>query len=362
MCEGESAGGGLKMARDAKFQALLCFKGKSLNVAKGDTDAVKALASLPFENLTNILGCGIGPTFNINKLKYPKILIATDADIDGYHIRTILLTFFMRFMPDLIREGHVYVIEPPLYELRKGKQLLYASSPKEYTEVCINNIGHMIVELPKAQLQCEAEDFVRNAFEYRSTIMNVSHERLVNRYLVEYIAYGFVKYCNVQNFIKHIDEWLRSLSKIYKEIGFDHNTHQVHATIDFVDQLVEIDEELMCKLSYAIEIIKDYGLLIKEMDNNNNCIKQTTLLRFFEYIEDKYPKIITRYKGLGSSPAQVSREYITDPRTRRAIKITMNNVNTFSRISDLMGDSKENVKHRKEMLMEFPFTKDMIDN
>ena len=361
LCEGNSAGGGLLSARDPKYQALLCFKGKSLNVAKGDIDAIKALASVPLENLTNILGCGIGPTFDMRKLKFPVIIIATDADIDGYHIRTIMLTFFMRFMPDLIREGHVYVIEPPLYELRKGKKVLYAASPKEYIDACIDNINDFVVELPKAKTTINAKSFIRNNFDYRTNIDEVSHERLINRYLVEYIADGFVKYGNTSNFINHIDDWLRSLSKVYKEIGFDHETNQVHAVIDYIDQLVVIDDELMEKLSYAIEVIKTNGLLIKELENGK-CVKQTTLLRFFEYVEDMYPKVVDRYKGLGSSPAKVSREFIMDPRTRRAIRITMNNIDTFTRINDLMGDSKENVKQRKGMLMDFPFTKDMLDN
>jgi DNA gyrase subunit B len=361
LCEGDSAGGGLKLARDAKYQALLTFKGKSLNVAKGNVDEVRALQSMPLENLTNCLGCGIGPTFDIRKLKYPNILIATDADIDGYHIRTILLTFFLRFMPDLIREGHVYVIEPPLYELRQGKKMLYVASQKEYADTCIKSIGKMVVNLPKTKYTCDAREFVREAFDYRSNIVAASYERFVNRYLLEYIADGFVKYGTVDNFIEHINDWIRSLCKIYSEIGFDDKTNQLHATIDLVDQVVVIDDKLMESLGYVIAVLKRHGLLIKEMENNK-CVSQTTLLRFFEHIEDGYPKIVQRYKGLGSSQPIITREFVTDPRTRRAIKITMNNVNTFTRINDLMGDSKENVRNRKELLMDFPFTKDMLDN
>lgn len=362
LCEGDSAGGGLKLARDAKYQALLTFRGKSLNVAKGSVDEVRALASVPLENLTNSLGCGIGPTFDIRKLKYPNILIATDADIDGYHIRTILLTFFLRFMPDLIREGHVYVIEPPLYELRQGKKMLYVASQKEYADACIKSIGKLEVELPKFKIKCDAREFVRESFEYRNVIVAASYERFVNRYLLEYIADGFVKYGTVDNFIKHMNEWLCSLTKIYKEIGFNPDTNQLHATIDLVDQLVVIDDKLMESLSYVIEVIKKYGLLIRDNGVDGRTISQTTLLRFFERIEDGYPKIVQRYKGLGSSQPIITREFVTDPRTRRAIKITMNNIDTFTRINDLMGDSKDNIKNRKELLMNFPFTKDMLDN
>ena len=362
LCEGDSAGGGLKLARDAKYQALLTFRGKSLNVAKNGIDVIRALASMPLENLTQTLGCGIEQTYDERKLKYEKVMIATDADIDGYHIRTILLTFFLRFMPDLIRNGHVYVIEPPLYELRQGKKMLYVASQKEYADTCIKSIGKLNVELTKSKINCDARDFVRDAFEYRNVIVSASYERFVNRYLLEHIADGFVKYGSVDNFIKHIYDWLRSLHNIYREIHFDDKTNQLHATIDLIDQLVVIDDKLFDSLSYVIEVIKKYGLLIKTKDTNGKTVSQTTLLRFFEHIEDGYPKIVQRYKGLGSSQPIITREFVTDPRTRRAIKITMNNIDTFTRINDLMGDSKENVKNRKELLMNFPFTKDMLDN
>jgi DNA gyrase/topoisomerase IV subunit B len=99
-----------------------------------------------------------------------------------------------------------------------------------------------------------------------------------------------------------------------------------------------------------------------QFSDKSNEIVETTLLRFFEYIEDRYPKILQRYKGLGSSQPKITREIITDPRTRRTIKVTMDNVNTYARISDLMGDSKENIKNRKALMMNFEFTKDMLDN
>jgi DNA gyrase/topoisomerase IV subunit B len=239
--------------------------------------------------------------------------------------------------------------------------MLYVASQKEYADTCIKSIGKMVVNLPKTKYTCDAREFVREAFDYRSNIVAASYERFVNRYLLEYIADGFVKYGTVDNFIEHINDWIRSLCKIYSEIGFDDKTNQLHATIDLVDQVVVIDDKLMESLGYVIAVLKRHGLLTKEMENNK-CVSQTTLLRFFEHIEDGYPKIVQRYKGLGSSQPIITREFVTDPRTRRAIKITMNNVNTFTRINDLMGDSKENVRNRKELLMDFPFTKDMLDN
>lgn len=364
LVEGESAGGGLKFARDAKFQALLCFRGKSLNVMKNNVDVLKAMKSLPLENLTKILGCGIGPTFDIKKLKYERIIIATDADIDGYHIRTILLTFFFIFMPDLIREGHVYVVEPPLYELKHGKNKLYVGSTGEYIKVCINSVKSIQVQFPgnKKVAGYTIADFLTEAFDYRDVIVAQSYERYVNRYLLEHIAHGFAKYGSVDNFIENVDDWLRSLAEIYPEIGFDRKSNQIHATIDLVDQLVVIDEKLFKDVQYIIDVINKFGITLKFKTPNDSNFVSTTLLRFFEVVEDMYPKILQRYKGLGSSQPIITRDIVTDPRTRRVIKITMNNINTYDRIGALMGDSKDQKRARKELLMEFPFTKDMLDN
>lgn len=364
LVEGESAGGGLKFARDAKFQALLCFRGKSLNVMKNNVDVLKAMKSLPLENLTKILGCGIGPTFDIKKLKYERVIIATDADIDGYHIRTILLTFFFIFMPDLIREGHVYVVEPPLYELKHGKNKLYVGSTGEYIKVCINSVKSIQVQFPgnKKVAGYTIADFLTEAFDYRDVIVAQSYERYVNRYLLEHIAHGFAKYGSVDNFIENVDDWLRSLAEIYPEIGFDRKSNQIHATIDLVDQLVVIDEKLFKDVQYIIDVINKFGVTVKFKTPNDSNFTSTTLLRFFEVVEDMYPKILQRYKGLGSSQPIITRDIVTDPRTRRVIKITMNNINTYDRIGALMGDSKDQKRARKELLMEFPFTKDMLDN
>lgn len=362
LVEGDSAGGGLKLARDAKYQAILTFKGKSLNVEKNGIDAVRALQSIPLLNLTHVLGCGIGDSFDIKKLKFGKVFISTDADIDGYHIRTILLTFFLRFMPELIRQGYVYIVEPPLYELKLGKDKMYVASPREYRVTCINSIGNIKISFPtKKDVNINTKTFVDYAFDYRSKLVEVSYDRYINRYLLEFIALGLVQYGSADNMVKNIDKWIRSLVNIFPEMRFDHDNNQLCATVDLVDQLVVIDDKLYKDLEYVINIINEYGLTIQFSDKSNEIV-DTTLLRFFEYVEDRYPKILQRYKGLGSSQPKITREIITDPRTRRTIKVTMDNVNTYARISDLMGDSKENIKNRKELMMNFEFTKDMLDN
>jgi len=136
--EGDSAGGSAKTARNRLYQAILPIRGKILNVEKSRLD--KILVNNEIKAMITAFGTGIGEDFNIEKLRYDKIIIMTDADVDGAHISTLLLTFLYRFMPDLIKEGHVYLAQPPLFKLEKNKKVWYAYDDDELSAI-LDEVG-----------------------------------------------------------------------------------------------------------------------------------------------------------------------------------------------------------------------------
>jgi DNA gyrase subunit B len=360
LVEGDSAGGGVNSGK-FPWQGILMFRGKNLNPYEGDP--LKTINSDSWKFLIPTLECGVGPSFDIKKLKFDKVIIATDADIDGYNIRVQHMTFFLRFLPEIIKAGKLYIAEPPLYQLTRGKSISYVATQTEYIQACIQSIGDLQIHfIQHPENHTAIKEFVTEAFSYADTLREISTNRSVNRYLLEHIAFGLTQYRTADNFIKNVDNWLRSIASIYKEIGFDHQTNQITSVIDFVDQYVLIDNDLVNDLSEIIRIQDKYGLIVRYQSLKKNIDAQTELSHFFEEIEDMYPRITGRYKGLGSSDPMVLREVVMDPRTRRLKRVTIEDALTYEKMGALVGKSRDNVLARKEIMMNFKWTQADIDS
>ena len=363
--EGDSAGGSAKQGRNRKTQAILPLKGKILNVEKARFD--KMLSSAEVGTLITAMGCGIGRTeFNIEKLRYHNIIIMTDADVDGSHIRTLLLTFFFRQMPELIENGYVYIAQPPLYKIKRGKQEQYLkdeSALSEYlTQAALENASMHVNEDAPGVSDEPLENLVK---EYRKVIASI--ERLSRLYsmdiMKEMIYMPEVAEANLRdeifmkNWTNQLNERVQNIDLAGRTITFECiEDREHHAWLPEVTILAHgIPTEYVWRTDFFGSA--DYKGIVKLGRQLQNLLEDTAFFQkgdrkkettsFEEGLEwlmaESTKRVgIQRYKGLGEMNPDQLWETTMDPEVRRMLRVTIEDAIAADQIfNTLMGDQVE---------------------
>ncbi|MDE5925632.1 MAG: DNA topoisomerase (ATP-hydrolyzing) subunit B [Helicobacter sp.] len=336
LVEGDSAGGSAKQGRDRVYQAILPLRGKILNVEKSRLD--KILKSEEIKNLITALGCGIGEEFDISKARYNKVIIMTDADVDGSHIQTLLMTFFFRYLKGIIEAGYLYIAQPPLYRFKKGKKEIYLKDEKALSEYLIEN-GIENFEFQGIGTK-ELMEFFKIVAHYRSTLQNLKKRFAlieVVRYLIE----------NSDLLVLDNNALCKTIKERIAELGFNIlnekiSEEKVHLYVQTDSGLVDIkiDEELFThplfeEAHFVFNKLKEYDL---EFLNGKDAVSM------LEAIEESSKKgaYIQRYKGLGEMNPEQLWETTMTPENRRLIRVEIQDETEASDVFSLfMGDEVE---------------------
>jgi DNA gyrase subunit B len=353
--EGDSAGGSAKQGRDRKFQAILPLKGKILNVEKSRFD--KMMSSDEIKTMIAALGTGIGDKgYDIQRLRYHKVIIMTDADVDGAHIRTLLLTFFFRQMPDLIEKGHLYVAQPPLYRVADGKKEQYVKDEETFNELIVRRIAEkerLLVGKKDDVSGQKLSVFLKNLIRYCDNVKELER-RGYSEGFIEFIASYAVKEKDFYKTKESMDAFIQSLS----DAGFDVQDLRLgeggHYEFGVSDPkngghhfTIQWDFFVSPQLRRVMEIarqLKDYrGREFKlEGETDGEVITDWPSLLEKLMSRGKSGLGIQRYKGLGEmNPAQLW-ETTMDPEKRSLLRVRVEDVVEADEIFNiLMGDKVE---------------------